>query len=112
MASLYSYYPTGPPEIAIPRGIFTLRYQPERLCEGELGADPFKCFRATSAASSFALFTYCPSYQYRAEMFWPWTVTVLDHAVRPPDSSISLLSTPGSSERRMTYHVDLIQFGI
>jgi hypothetical protein len=55
-----------------------------RLWEGEDGEDTVRCFNATSAASSFALLTCCPSYQNLAEIFWPWTVTVLDQAVRPP----------------------------
>lgn len=59
-------------------------YQPLRLWAGELGVEPLRCFNATSAASSFALSTYCPSYQNRAEIFCPLTVTVLDQAVRPP----------------------------
>lgn len=40
--------------------------------------------RATSAASSFALWTFSPSYQYRAARVWPDTATELDQAVRPP----------------------------
>jgi hypothetical protein len=46
-----------------------LCYHPVRLREGELGLEPLRCFNATSAASSLALLTYCPSYQYRAAMF-------------------------------------------
>lgn len=42
------------------------------------------CCRATSAASSLALSTHWPSYQYRAATVWPSIVTVLDQAVRPP----------------------------
>lgn len=39
---------------------------------------------AHSAASSLALLRFFPSYQYRADKVFPWTVTRLDHAVRPP----------------------------
>ena len=74
-------------------------HQLERLWVGELSGDPLRCFRATSAASSFALLTYCPSYQYRAAMFWPWMVTVLDHAVRPPVGTVSELKS-GEDFRR------------
>ncbi|KAK1839807.1 hypothetical protein CCHR01_17571 [Colletotrichum chrysophilum] len=41
-------------------------------------------FSAISAASSFALFKFFPSYQNRADSVRPWTVTRLDQAVRPP----------------------------
>jgi hypothetical protein len=40
--------------------------------------------RRTSAASSFALLRFWPSYQKRAEMLTPETVTDDDQAVRPP----------------------------
>lgn len=39
---------------------------------------------ATSAASSRALLTKTPSYQYRAANVLPWSLTELDQAVRPP----------------------------
>lgn len=65
--------------------LFVMIYHPFRLWDGELGLEPpVRCFRATSAASSLALFTFWPSYQKRAEMACPCTVTVLDQAVRPP----------------------------
>ena len=59
-------------------------HHPERLWVGDPGLDVLMCFRATSAASSFALLTWSPSYQNLAGIFWPCTVTVLDQAVRPP----------------------------
>lgn len=59
-------------------------YQLPLLLVGELGLEPVKKFRASSAASSFALFRFLPSYQNRADMVRPWTVTRLDQAVRPP----------------------------
>ena len=39
---------------------------------------------AHSAASSLALLRFLPSYQYLASTVLPWTMTLLDHAVRPP----------------------------
>lgn len=48
---------------------------------------------ATSAASSLALFRNWPSYQYRAARFLLPTVTVADHAVRPPLRSDTILNT-------------------
>jgi hypothetical protein len=60
-------------------------YHPDRLVDGELGFDPAIQLKAISAASSFALLTFFPSYQNRAAKLCPWTVTLLDHAVRPPD---------------------------
>lgn len=59
-------------------------YQPVRLVEGELGWEFARYPRAISAASSFALLRFLPSYQKRAEIDWPDTVTRLDQAVRPP----------------------------
>jgi len=44
-------------------------HHPFRLATGEPGADPVRTFNATSAASSLALLTYCPSYQYLADIF-------------------------------------------
>jgi hypothetical protein len=59
------------------------------LLEGELGVDPLRKLRAISAASSFALLRFLPSYQNRAESVRPWTVTRLDQAVRPPDELLA-----------------------
>ena len=42
-------------------------YHPPRLVEGEVGLPPVIKVKATSAASSFALLRFLPSYQNRAE---------------------------------------------
>lgn len=60
--------------------------------------------QATSAASSFALFRNCPSYQYRAARFWFWTVTVADQAVRPPEGQLA--------SGRLMQHGDSCLFGL
>jgi len=57
------------------------------------GAGPLQNhFKATSAASSLALLTYCPSYQKRALNFCcnEATLTVADQAVRPPLRSLRI----------------------
>ena len=64
-------------------------YQPPLVVEGELGLEPLSQVRATSAASSLALLRFLPSYQYLALCTDPCTVTLLDHAVRPPEGVIS-----------------------
>lgn len=64
-------------------------YQPPLVVEGELGLEPLSQVKATSAASSFALLRFLPSYQYLALCTEPCTVTRLDHAVRPPGGVIS-----------------------
>lgn len=56
-------------------------YHP-RLVEDE--DEPLSHESATSAASSLALLVFLPSYQNRALRVVPWTLTVLDQAVRPP----------------------------
>lgn len=63
---------------------------------GGVGTTP-RCCRATSAASSLALLTQVPSYQYRAWCLLPSTSTVLDHAVRPPDLAVSQCLIAGTS---------------
>jgi hypothetical protein len=59
------------------------------VVEGELGLEPLSQVKATSAASSLALLRFLPSYQYLALCTDPCTVTLLDHAVRPPEGVIS-----------------------
>lgn len=64
-----------------------------RLLEGELAlllaAAAWTMLSASSAASSLALFTFFPSYQNRALIVWPLTVTWEDQAVRPPGKIVS-----------------------
>jgi len=48
---------------------------------------PWSFCNAASAASSLAVLTYCPSYQYLAGTVWPLTLTVQDQAVRLPRRS-------------------------
>jgi len=58
-------------------------------CVGCCVIDGFRIWvHATSAASSLALLRNCPSYQYLAARFLSRTVTVADHAVRPPDCAL------------------------
>ena len=65
---------------------------------------------AHSAASSLALLRFLPSYQYRAANVWPWMVTLLDQAVRPPnESSVSRRYLLACS--RITYLVGQKRFG-
>jgi hypothetical protein len=59
-------------------------YQPPLVVDGEFGFEPVSQLRATSAASSLALARFLPSYQNLALCTDPCTVTLLDHAVRPP----------------------------
>lgn len=55
-------------------------------------ACPWICLQACSAASSLAPFTYCPSYQYKAEAVGPPEIeTVQDQAVRFPRRSEIIL---------------------
>lgn len=61
-----------------------LIYHAPRPVDGELGFELYSQVKATSAASSLALFRFLPSYQNRALWTAPCTVTRLDHAVRPP----------------------------
>lgn len=51
---------------------------------------------AHSAASSLALLRFLPSYQYLASTVLPWTMTRLDHAVRPPKARHRSVSWAGS----------------
>lgn len=51
---------------------------------------------AHSAASSFALLRFLPSYQNRALKTFPCTVTRLDQAVLPPRRSETIWNTGGS----------------
>lgn len=64
-------------------------YQLPLVVDGELGLEPLSQVTATSAASSFALLRFFPSYQNLALWTDPCTVTLLDHAVRPPEGIIS-----------------------
>lgn len=79
------------------RGLEARHYHPLRLVEGELGLEPFSQLRATSAASSRALLRCLPSYQNLAWRTDPWTVTLLDHAVRPPTQGAVALVDARSS---------------
>lgn len=72
---------------------------------------------AHSAASSRALLRFLPSYQYLAANVWPWTVTLLDQAVRPPANGHELVSHAITPLRQKwirqgaSYLGDQIQFG-
>jgi hypothetical protein len=85
-------------------------YHPDRLFAGELGFDPpFNQLTASSAASSLAPLVFFPSYQNRARNSCPETVTLLDHAVRPPGRtdpvSSATWATSEASARNDAYHV-------
>lgn len=51
-------------------------------------------FKANSAASSFALLRFCPSYQNLAGILRPSTITVLDHAVLIPKIQSDWIDSP------------------
>ena len=50
---------------------------------------------------------YWPSYQYRAAMFCPCTVTVLDQAVRPPEAEKQSVSQSVSQYSTTVVHVNV-----
>ena len=76
-------------------------YQEPRLWDGELLPGFVRQLWATSAASSLALCKFLPSYQKRAEKVWPWTMTLLDQAVRPPKDPVSTVQIHESSFGRL-----------